>query len=383
MVSEATTPPRVALAIGTLEIGGAETQLVGTARRLCALGVEVHVVLLTGGGPLLALLEQDRIPVHSLGYPGIRFRDARRRLRPWLVLVDGLRLLGAVRLLRAHRVDVLHAYLFHSYALLVPLAWVAGVPVRIAARRGLNAGQPDNPLVRLGTWLSTRLATAVVANSTAVAEDAHVNECVPRPKLHVIPNAVDLPDRLAQPERDAPVGALVANLIHYKGHLDLVQALAGLDDPPRIRCYGEGPMRPQVEAAVAAAGLEEVLVLEGRVPRARDRYADAQFAVLCSHSEGMPNAVLEAMAAGLPVVATDVGGCAELVENDVTGLLVPPRDPAALGAALRRVAADAAFRAAAGREGRRRAEAFSWDACAQAHLDLYSALLSGTRRRRT
>jgi glycosyltransferase involved in cell wall biosynthesis len=375
-------PLRVALIIGSLEVGGAETQLVGTARRLKALGVQVEVILLAGYGPLLPLLEADGIPVHCLHYPGIRFRDAQRRLRPWLALLDALRVLGSARLMRSRRYDVVHAYLYHSYAMLVPLAWLARVPVRIAARRGMNAAQPDSALVRLGTRVSTRLSAAVVANAEAVAMDAHVVEHVPRRKLHVIPNAIDLPDTTARPEVEPPEAIIIANLIHYKGHLDLVAALRTLDDPPTVRCIGEGPMRPQIEAAIAEAGLQDVIRLEGRTVGARALYAQAQFALLTSHTEGMPNAVLEAMAYGLPVVATDVGGCRELVEDGITGLLVPARDPQALAAAIKRMASDPQLRVAAGRAARERAAAYSWEVAAQRHLDLYGALLERTPRRR-
>jgi glycosyltransferase involved in cell wall biosynthesis len=368
--------PRIAFVIGTLGLGGAETQVVGVAQRLHASGVSVEVVLLNGRGPLMQQLEQDDIPVHCIDYPGVRFRDDRRRLRPWLVVVDLLRLLGVTRLLRRRRFDVVHAYLFHAYALAIPLAWLARVPVRVAARRGLHAALPRHLLLGPLTRLSTRLATAVVANSTAVADDARQTEGVPASKLHVIPNAVDLPQRLARPEIEPAVGLIIANLIHYKGHLDLVAALAALEHPPVIRCIGEGPMREPVEQAIAAAGLTDVMILEGRQVDARSCYQGVQFAVLASHSEGLPNAVLEAMAAGLPVVATDVGGCRELVEDGVTGRLVPARDPLAMAGALQEVASDPSFRARAGRAGRERAESYSWAACAQAHLDLYGRLLA-------
>jgi glycosyltransferase involved in cell wall biosynthesis len=168
---------------------------------------------------------------------------------------------------------------------------------------------------------------------------------------------------------------MIANLLPYKGHLDLVDALATMTRPPRVRCIGEGPMRPRLESALQQSGLTETLILEGRKDRARDAYLEVQFALLTSHTEGMPNAILEAMAAGLPVVATAVGGSPELVEDGITGLLVPPHDPAALAHALSRITEDHAFRARAGRIARTRAASFGWSGNARAHLDLYMALL--------
>jgi glycosyltransferase involved in cell wall biosynthesis len=370
---------RIALVIGSLHVGGAETQVAGIARGLQALGHDVEVVLLTTGGPLLEPLQRDGIVTHLIGYPGVRFRDDRRRLRPWLAVMDGLRLLGLAALFRRRRYDVVHAFLFHSYVLALPLAWVARVPVRIAARRGLHDGLPKTLLLMPLTRMSTRLATAVVGNAQAVSDDAHTAERVPLAKLHVIPNAVDIPTKVADPGSTPPTGLIIANLIHYKGHLDLVEAMAAMSDPPVIRCIGDGPMRLRVEQAIAAAGLGDRLLLEGSRPDARELYLDVQFAVLASHSEGMPNAVLEAMAAGLPVVATAVGGCSELIHDGVTGYLVPPRDPGAMAAALLRVTTDADWRRSAGRAARRRAEQFSWAASAQAHECLYRDLLDDVR----
>lgn len=370
---------RIALVIGSLHVGGAETQVTGIARGLQALGHEVEVVLLTGKGPLLEPLVRDGVATHFIGFPGIRFRDEQRRLRPWLPLVDVGRLLGLVPLFRRRRYDVVHAFLFHSYALALPLAWVARVPVRIAARRGLHSGLPKTRLAMPMTRLSTRLATAVVGNAQAVADDAHTSEHVPLAKLHVIANAVELPPVAADPAPVPATGLIIANLIHYKGHLDLAEAMRRMVDPPRIRCIGEGPMRPLIEKAIADGGLADRMALEGSRPRARELYREVQFGVLASHTEGMPNAVLEAMAAGLPVVATDVGGCRELIEDGVTGLLVPARNPDAMAQALTRVSQDHEWRVLAGRAARKRAEQFSWAAAAEAHAQLYGSLLASAR----
>ena len=368
---------RVAMLIGSLHVGGAETQVVGIARGLRERGHDVDIVLMNGRGPLLDVARTAGIGVHLLDYPGIRFRNERRQVRPWLIVTDALRLLSLFVVLRRGRYDVLHAFLFHSYVLGLPLGWLARVPVRIAARRGLHSGLPRTALVMPLTRLSTRLATAVVANADAVAEDAHRHEHVPRSKLVVVRNAVDLPQQQADPSVQPATGLIIANLIHYKGHLDLAEAVRRIQRPPRIRCIGEGPMRAQVEAAILAGGIQDSLLLEGSRAGARSAYLDVQFAVLASHSEGMPNAILEAMAAGLPVVATDVGGVRELVENGVTGLLVPASDPDAMAAALQRIADDVDFRVAAGAIARERAASFSWAAAAAAHEELYLRLLRG------
>lgn len=375
---------RIALAIGTLGRGGAETQLVGLARQLRAMGHDVEVILMSQRGPLQVGLDESGIPVWCAGITanrGLKIGQLRAAIaHNTNIFVQYLKLFNHIRL---RRYDVLHAFLFHSYAPLVPLAWLFRIPVRIAARRGLHASLRSTIWLRPMTLISTRAATAVIANSEAVADDAYVNERVPRSKLHVIHNGLALPPSQAHSDSDPPVGLLVANLIRYKGHLDLVSAVQLLPpsakDKTHIRCIGEGPMRTEIAAALDVAGLPHQVLLEGS-REAAPLYLDSQYALLVSHQEGLPNAILEAMAAGLAVVATDVGGCGELVQDGVTGLLVPAHNPAALASALARIILDVNFRVEAGRRGREHAAKFSWDRSAQAHSALYTSLLQRKRR---
>jgi glycosyltransferase involved in cell wall biosynthesis len=373
---------RIALAIGTLRSGGAETQLVGLARALHDKGHYVEVFLVNDRGLLQAELDELGIKVSCAGMKGFH-RPGGRPTGLGVLLAIGhpfaefWRLLTLLVTVARGRFDVMQAYLFHAYAILIPWAWVARIPVRIAARRGLHANLPDTLVVAAFTRLSVTTATAVVANAAAVAEDAHHHENVPRAKLHVIRNGLAPAAVVANPGVDPPTGLLVANLIHYKGHLDLVDALCLLDPAVRgrvrIRCIGEGPMREAVAAARDAASLQEQLLLEGSLP-ALVHYQDAQYALLVSHQEGLPNAIMEAMASGLPVVATDVGGCRELVEDGVTGLLVAPRDPHALAEALTRINEDSVFRIAAGACARDRAREFLWENNVRSHVELYRSL---------
>lgn len=377
------SPLRIALAIGTLRLGGAETQLVGLARELHRMGHHVEVFLLSSRGPLEEKLDELGIPVICAEMRGFaRFR----KTGVWPAIrqnaVELWRLLCLLLTIRRHRFDVVHAYLFHAYAILIPWAWTVRVPVRVAARRGLHINLPDSVVVRLFTPLSIATANAIVANSAAVAVDAQTTENVPLAKLHVIRNGLATAPELADPRLDPPTGLLVANLIHYKGHLDLIEAL-GLLEPAtrervRIRCIGEGPMRDAISAALSTGPLSRLMVLEGARP-ALPHYKDAQYALLVSHQEGLPNVIMEAMAAGLPVVATDVGGCRELVEDEVTGLLVPPRNPKALANALTRIIDDSDFRSEAGQRARERAADFSWESTARSHINLYRALLRAQR----
>jgi len=375
------SPLRIALAIGSLRRGGAETQLVGLARELHLMGHHVEVFLLAERGPLQEVLDEFAIPATCVGMTGWHRRGSVFRAI-WHNMGEFRRLCMLLAAVKRGRFDVMHAFLFHTYVTLVPWAWAIRIPVRIAARRGLHTNLPKAWVVMPLSRVSTAAATAVVANSAPVAEDANLNEDVPWTKLHVIRNGLDLASSLARPEIDPPIGLFVANLIDYKGHLDLIEALRLLEPDVRgrvlIRCIGEGPMREAITAALNASDLQDRVLLEGGRP-ALPHYGDVQYALLTSHQEGLPNAIMEAMAAGLPVVATDVGGCRELVEDGVTGLLLPPRDPESLAKALTRIIGDVEFRVEAGRRGRERAESFTWRINVQSHLELYRAQLGRHR----
>jgi glycosyltransferase involved in cell wall biosynthesis len=171
---------------------------------------------------------------------------------------------------------------------------------------------------------------------------------------------------------------MVANLIPYKGHDVVLDALARLADPPSLRLAGGGAERDRLATRAAELGLAGRVEFLGAVAGAEHLWAAAQFGVLASFQEGLPNAVLEAMASGVPVVATAVGGVPELVDDGVTGLVVPPGDPAALAGAIDALAGDAALRVRLGAAARQAAGAYSWARCTDAHLRLYTEVAEPT-----
>lgn len=373
---------RVAMIIGTLEVGGAEHQLCALARELVARGHDVRVFAQSGGGPLSTSLIEAGVPYSLYSFKGFggfhrslmgMYRDIRPLLQLW-------------RDLWRWKPDVCQAFLYQAYLWNMFGAYLVGIPVRIACRRALSL-RASSGLGRTLEWLSKRCTTVVLANSNAVARSAHEVEGIAFTKLRVIYNGVALPEfasETAELGRTPPVGLMVANLIHYKGHADLIEALRSIPEPPRIRLVGDGPERLTLEALAQRAGLADRLMFEGSRTNAAKLFADVQFAVLASHQEGLPNAVLEAMAHGVPIVATAVGGVPELVEHEVCGLLVPPHDPIALRDAIVRMAGDPRLRVRLGRAGRERAAQFGWDRCVAAHLELYAELVGrrGGHRRR-
>jgi len=138
----------------------------------------------------------------------------------------------------------------------------------------------------------------------------------------------------------------IGRLSREKAFIDLVAAMAQLvrlqpELPVRLMILGEGPEQPRIERAIQRAGLGSRVTLAGRVTDVRPYYRVGRLVVIPSHSEGSPNVLLEAMSAGIPIVATTAGGIPEIVQDEYSALLVPPRDPAAMARAMASVLSDA------------------------------------------
>jgi glycosyltransferase involved in cell wall biosynthesis len=235
-------------------------------------------------------------------------------------------------------------------------------------------------------------ATArLCARLVAVSHDtkrAYERQGYPQ-RIEVVHNGVDAPPahangslraELGIPE-GAPLVGEVARLCDVKGQRELIAALAQVPDA-RLVLVGEdleqgGAFRAGLERDAERAGVRDRVVFAGYRPDARALLGELDVFALPSWTEGLPLGVLEAMASARPVVATPVGGTPELVTDGETGLLVPPRDPDALAAALRRLLADADLRRRLGEAGERRArEEFSLDAMCSRVLAIYDEVVA-------
>jgi glycosyltransferase involved in cell wall biosynthesis len=213
---------------------------------------------------------------------------------------------------------------------------------------------------------------------------------VPPELLVTVPNGVaPRVDRISREEArevlgldpDAPVVLTIGRLTHMKGQWHLIDAVPGLAAAfpgVAVVLLGDGPLRASLETRAAALGVSRHVVFAGHRPDARRLLAAADVFVLPSRHEGMPLVALEAMEACLPVVATRVIGSAEVVDDGVTGALVRPGDPAALGAAVGRLLADPALRRRQGLAGRRRYEAcFTRERMAVQTAEVYESVRTG------
>ncbi len=334
---------RVCFLIDDLARAGTESQLLALIRHLDRARVRPYLCLLQGGGALSRALEPADCPVLRLG---VRSLSAPATLP---------RLACLVRFLRAARIDVVQTYFADSTYLGVLAARLAGV--RRVVRTRNNLGYWMTRTDRWLGWLCNRFTDATVANCEACRQAVIRDETAPPASVVVLPNGVDFarfepvpPPRLHEPYC---VGA-VANLRPVKAIDCLVDAAAAVPGVT-FRVAGEGEARPALERQIRELGLEGRFLLPGAVADTPGFLAGLDVAVLCSHSEGMSNALLEYLAAGRPVVATAVGANVELVRDGVDGLLVPPGDSAALAAAIRRLLADPALAARFGAAAREKA----------------------------
>jgi glycosyltransferase involved in cell wall biosynthesis len=269
------------------------------------------------------------------------------RRRPWLALFVPALLASFVRAARGVDADLLHAHW-------LPSGWVAA---RTGKPYVVQVWGTDVELARRAPSLAQRVlrgARLVIAASAALAESA---QALGAADVRVIPTGVDLPPEVGE-EATPPEVLYAGRLSPEKGVEDLVEAAAGM----KLVVAGDGPLRAGVPAALGFVPHDEL-----------DRlYARAAVVACPSRREGFGVACLEAMAHARPVVATGVGGLLDLVVDGETGLVVPPRDPAALRAALERLLADGELRRRLGAAGRERArERFSWDVVTDATVAAY------------
>jgi len=338
---------RVAYCLDSFSIGGTELNAVRTAEALDPARIELQVFYLRGDGPLRSRYEQlgvrmTHVPIRNLYSPQ--------------TAAQGVRLAG---LLRRENIDVMHSHEIYCNIFAVPWTrWLSTCRIIASRRWGHTASSAK--LAMLNRW-SCRLAHRVLANSNAGSELV-AGEGVPRGKIVEVPNfledtAFEVAESAARSAKrrswGLPEGAftigIIARLAPVKNHKLLLDALARLDPRFYLVAIGDGPCRAELEAHARKLGIEGRVRFIGEVFPANTLHQCFDVSVLCSLSEGFPNSLIEAMAAGTPVIATPVGGVTDVVKDGVTGLLVPLDDPGRLADALRKLQADSELGSRLGR----------------------------------
>jgi glycosyltransferase involved in cell wall biosynthesis len=367
----ARAPVRVALLIDTLGQAGAEKQLATVATGIDRRRFAPLVVCLTATGHYQAALREAGVPVHLIGKRHKLGFAAYARLRAWL---------------RQERPHVLHTWMF-TCNLFGRLA-AKGLPIVTLASEVAADVRKSALRLAIDRWLAPATG-AFYVNSRVVARFYHERCAIPLERMVIIPNGVRVPEAAPVPRAALGVGenAFVVcgagRLSEEKGFDHLIEALTD----PRLRgravelvLAGEGPERGALERLIAARGLRDRVHLLGHrddlpgVLRAADAF------VLASLHEGMSNALMEAMALGLPCVTTPVGGVDELVGRDECGLVVEAGAPGPLADALGRLLDDPALGRRLGAAARERmATSFTIEANIRRFETLYETLAARGR----
>jgi glycosyltransferase involved in cell wall biosynthesis len=371
-------PARIVYLINSLGSGGAERFLCDLARNLDPERFRARVFCLYYAGQFAPLVEAADVSVEVIDVD--RHVVAGNWVKTW-------------RQLAGARADVVHTHLHEAAWYGLPTAWLRRVPVRISHLHSAHWNWP-----RSRRWFdraAETFASTSFACSTSVEQFAGASLHYPSRKLRVVSNFVDvgrfagLPgkeaarDALGLPQ-DVPILICLASLTEEKGQAYLLEAMRSVHaevPDARLLLVGRDRGATDLLALAAEKGLGESVAALGIRDDVPLLLAASDISVLPSLREGLPMSLLESAAAGLPIVASAVGGIPEVVEDGVSGILTEPRDPDALAAALLALLRDPERRRQMGEAGRSRVEGrFGVGAVVGEIEDLYATMLAAAGR---
>ena len=345
---------RILIFTNSFRIGGSEGQALQLIKHLDRSRFELHVACLDREGPLLDQLPADIGEVVAFPLTGFARLSTVRQAARFLAF-----LLNA-------KIQIVQTFDLYTNVFGIPLARLAGVPVTVGSRR--DHGVKRTAWQVRGERWSFRLARRVVANADAIKSRLVQEGILTTDRILVIQNGLEL-SRFPIPHRGLqnPLGfephsvvfAVVANLRAEKGHLMFVRAaqiVASACPDARFLLIGDGPMHQKIHESIEGLGLREKFHLMGAVTNVPHALQGIDVLVSPSDTEGLPNAVLEGMAASKAVVATDTGGTRELVAEGVTGYLVPTGDVERLASCMIALYKAPSIRESMGANARRHVE---------------------------
>jgi glycosyltransferase involved in cell wall biosynthesis len=382
---EGPTRIRLLKMLTSFQIGGTERQVANLALGIDSSRFDLHLACLRNKGELLEDLEPLRVPrpVFEIGslYSPKTLRQAIR----------------LARYIKGHLIQIVHSYGFYPNVFAVPAARIAGASIVVASIR--DRGDILTPMQRRVQRWVCRLADCVLVNADAIRETL-IEQGYPPHNIVVIKNGIVL-SRFGRRESgnsekgaalrrelglspSAPLAFVFSRLNRMKGleyFLEAAAIVAVKLPEVRFLIVGDGAGRKDLEAHAWRLGLAQKVIFTGFRTDVPELLPEATVSVLPSLSEGLSNSLLESMASGVPVIAGRVGGNPEIIEHDVSGFLVPPRDSAALAAAMSTLLQDSELAARFGAAGRKRvAEVFSMERSVGEVEHLYERLVEAQPR---
>lgn len=371
--------------INSLEVGGAERHLSQVLPALKTMGFSITIIVLSNKAALKPVFDKAGIPVVL----GANFDCLPSIIRkPLYLLTAVFRLM--LNFLRNPKV-IHHPFLPEAYmltSLAARLIFFKGILVM--SRRTVDDYQQRRPMWSKLEQYFHRFTKKALGNSEKIVQQL-CHEGFKSEQVGLIYNGIEMEPFQNLPSKselrnslgfnpDALVFIVVANLYPYKGHMDLLNAFALIADKLpnnwQLFCAGRSVNTLEnLENHAKTLGIDSHVRFLGSRTDTAKLFAASDVAISSSHEEGLSNSVLEAMATGLPLVVTNVGGNAEAVQDMVTGLVVPPKKPEILAKALLTVALDPKLRQTYGNAGKERAlKLFTLQQCVQQYADFYKSL---------
>lgn len=374
--------PTILFAIGSLGLGGAEKQMALLIKHLDRLNFNCHLFALEPIGPLMDCLRTTHLQVHSGGY----FSEKSWLIKIFLLIRGQLRLQRLIRKIRPH---IVHAYLPLTNFMASFAGRICKVPMIITSKRALGTHQDRNRGWRIFDMASFRFSHSVTVNSKAVGEDTIRRDRGKAAKIRLIYNGLNLEELITtiankreirealHLEPNHKIVITVANLIPYKGHSELLKAAAivcrQISNSIFLLVGEDRGIQKHLERQALELGIGRDIIFLGQRKDIPVLMAASDISVLPSHEEGFSNVILESMAAGLPVVATRVGGNPEAIIDGQTGWLVPPGKPEELAIKIIDLLEDPKKSENWGEVGRRRVKQnFSCVQMVTEHIKLYN-----------
>jgi glycosyltransferase involved in cell wall biosynthesis len=321
---------RLLLLITDLQRGGTPTVVRELAGRLRDGEIEIEVACLAPRGPVAQEIERQGTRVTALEARSIAaFRPARRRL---------------IHLIQNGQFDVVFSFLVHANVL------AASAIRHCPSVRLIQSIQTTQPRPRWH-WIAQRWAAKsagkIIVPSQSIADAARKCSAIPPEKIVIIPNAVDPSDFESirgDPARPVQTMGYLGRFDPIKRIPDLIRAVSYLDSSLKLSIFGDGPDRPRIVNTIERFNMTGRVTLHGMVNTPQEAMSQIDLLALPSRAEGMPMVLIEAMAAQIPIVATDAPGIRDIISHEQTGLLTPVADSRALADAISRLMNDSALR---------------------------------------
>ena len=313
-------------------IGGTEKMIAEIASSLSKERFESTVVTLKAAGPL-----EDICAKKNIRYISLNMKSK----------LDFMVVFRLFKVINNNKIHILHTYLFHANILGRIVGRLAKVPIIFSGQRNIDLWRKKYH--NLIDRLTAKFCCKIISNSLA-GKDFLIKEVgIPEDKLLVVPNGIDVKDSIQVVQReDKSVSiVVVASLTLKKGHLYLFKAFQKLlyvNKDIYLTVIGDGPLRKELEELSHSLKIYRNVKFSGFQDNIEKYFEQADIFVLPSLWEGMPVALMEAMACGLPCIASNVGGVGELIDNNVNGILIEPKDIDALYSSMLRLISDSAER---------------------------------------